>query len=585
MKTIFFDGAFGTYYNQLTGITDSCEWANINDPDTVKNIHRQYLNAGATAIKTNTYGANSLLCEDDANLTDLIAKGYALAKEAAKGTDALVFADIGGINLPAEEAAAEYIKLSRLFLDLGATHFLFETLSELEPLLPALAYIKERFESAFIIISFAVSQDGYTARGIDYKELIDRAYAAGTIDAAGLNCISGPSHMLELIRQLDLKGRSFCVMPNGGYPSTRGGRTFFENNAQYFAEKLYEIHTHGATMVGGCCGTTPEHIRLSVERIKNGLPPAPQKSPKAKKQAPADTVPHTFMECFDKGQKVIAVELNPPIDNDVSFLLSASRKAKEKGADIITITDSPLARTRADSFIISAKIKREVKIEVLPHLCCRDKNHIGIKASLLGGHIEDIRNILVITGDPVTQSERDRYRGVFSFNSFDLISFIANLNGSAFADAPYGISAALNVNAPSFGAELARAKKKIEVGASLLLTQPIFTLEGIQNLKTAKEELNCKLLAGIMPVGGYKNACFLNNEVTGIHIPAEVVDSLNGKTPEEVLNISADFSMSIIKQAYPYCDGFYLMTPLKRIDIVCELVDRIKELDKNSKGR
>lgn len=578
MKTIFFDGAFGTYYNKITGVTTNCEWANLDDGETVEKIHKEYLSAGATAIKTNTFGVNSLLTDEEGKITQLIEKGYALAKKAVQGTEAVVFADIGYLNMAPQLAQEEYIKLSQLFLNLGAKHFLFETLSELDPLLPALSHIKKQCPDAFIITSFAVSQDGYTSRGNYYQELIGRGHVNPDIDVVGLNCVCGPSHLYQLIKTIDVKNIPFSAMPNGGYPSTLNGRTIFEDNSAYFSEKLYDIYSLGVPIVGGCCGTTPDHIRLSVQKIKNGITPIPLSPSPVKKAAP-EAESHSFIQSFATSKKVIAVELNPPVDSDASFILSASLQAKKKGADIITITDSPLARTRADSFMVSAKIKREIDIEVLPHLCCRDKNHIGMKASLIGGHIENIRNILVITGDPVTQSERDRNRGVFSYNSLDLISFISSLNQGIFTGHPYSIAGALNVNVPNFNAELSRALKKIENGASVLLTQPIFTQTGIQNLQKAHSLLPCKLMAGIMPVGGYKNACFLNNEVSGIDIPDSVVQSLQGKSPEEVLQISADYSMEMIIQTAPYCDGYYLMTPLKRIDIICELIDRIRKMD------
>ena len=284
---------------------------------------------------------------------------------------------------------------------------------------------------------------------------------------------------------------------------------------------------------------------------------------------------NTFKDKLFSGKKVIAVELDSPINTDIGYVMEASRAAKNAGADIVTVTDSPLARTRADSIVIAAKVKRETGIDVIPHLSCRDKNHIGIKSSLLAASVENINNILAITGDPIAQSDRSEYKGVFSFNSFNLISYIDSMNSDVFTDDPFFIGGALNVNSLLFANELKRAQKKINSGAGFLMTQPALSQYSIENIKIAHKELKCKIITGVLPVASYRNAVFLKNEVFGIDIPDKLISELENKSFEEVFKISVAFSIEIIDKTFDYSDGYYLITPLKRIDLMKELVRHI----------
>ena len=579
---LFFDGAFGTYYHKLTHNTDKCELANLNDRDTVYRIHREYLDAGVNAIKTNTFGANFLLHDDFSFVKDVIINGYEIAQNAVEGTGALVFADIGYIN-PEEESeniSDEYIRIAQVFIECGAKNYLFETLAEYEVLLPVLAYIKEKVPDAFIIVSFAASSDGYTKKGLYYEHLIGEASSNPYVGAVGLNCICGPAHLYDLIKKLDLSGINFSAMPNSGYPSTINGRTVFQDNAEYFALRLSEIYAFGVRIIGGCCGTTPEHIRLAIKRIEDKGQVSFISIANKKTFSGKVTTVNSFKDKLESGKKVIAVEIDPPMDTDTEYLFSASARAKSAGADIITLADSPLARSRADSIVLAAKIKRDLDVEVIPHMSCRDKNYIAIKGSLLAANIENINNILIVTGDPVAQTDRGSYKGVFNFNSRNLMAFIKSLNEEVFQSAPFYIAGALNVNSLNFSHELKSAEKKVAGGAKVLFTQPLFSKDSIENLKEARERLDCKIMAGILPIASYKNALFLNNEVSGIRIPENVLSLLKDKKPDDALKVSYDYSMRTVREVTDFCDGYYLMTPLKKIDLVVSLIEEIRRLYK-----
>lgn len=563
----FFDGAFGTYYFEKTGDYSPCELANLTNGEAVVSIHREYIKAGADAIKTNTFGANPA-AYGDGKLREIITRGYKLAKQAADGTSVSVFADIGNIsvkNAADYDVESLYMRVADIFISLGASDFLFETLSEFDAIKPALSSIKAKVKDARVLVSFAVSQEGFSRKGMHYKTLINEAAQNPDVDIIGLNCVCGPAHLFNLAKELGKISKPLSIMPNSGYPATINGRTVFQDNAEYFAGKLAEINSLGVDILGGCCGTTPKHIELSVKAIEEKDKQAHRPAAKQAKTVDKNTKRLKLKE--------ILVELDPPLDDDCGFILSAVDKLADCGVTAITLADSPLAKARADSVLTAVKVKQEKNIDVLPHITCRDKNHIAIKGVLLGASFFGINKILAVTGDPIYDANRKK-SGVFSFNSQQLISYINSLNNSIFSENPFSIGGALNVNAPNFDAELERARKKIENGADFLLSQPIFTNAAAENFIKARERLDRKLYAGILPVASYKNAIFLNNEVSGIEIPQDVIDGLKDKGAEEVYDISIGFAKGIINRVYDSADGFYIMTPLKKTDLVCELIKR-----------
>ena len=564
-EKIIFDGAFGTYVVTQNIELDFPEMANIAAKETVLRIHREYIAAGANAIKTNTFAANRELVPQFPVLKSIIENGFAIATQAVAHTDASVFADMGPIN--SEDAANEYIEIADIFLACGATRFLFETLNETKNLGPVIAHIRSKVENPVIITSFAVSQDGYTKLGNYYKDLFDEASGMGA-DYVGLNCICGPAHMLNLIRDIPAGKYNLIAMPNAGYPSTVNGRTIYVNNPAYFAAKLWDMDACGVKILGGCCGTTPEHIRQFTAGIKTGA--------SQKLSPPIIENPVKAAAKNDFQNTVIAIELSAPLDTDGAYVWKAAAVAKEAGADFVTIPDSPLGKARANSFMIASSIQRQVGIKAIPHVCCRDKNQIAIKGDLIGANMDQVSTVLAITGDSVAKADRGEAKNVFGFNSFQLIAFIKSLNETIFSSNPYTICGALNINAPRFDIELKRAESKIAQGVDCLFTQPILSQRNIENYFRAKEELPCKIIACILPLAGYKNALFLNNEVPGIEIPQEIIDKLRDKGPEDAKEISIQYAISIVEKIKHNCDGYYIMTPLKKIEFAAEITRYIR---------
>lgn len=601
-NVLLFDGSMGTYFaEKYRDFEGSCESANLKDPEKVKKIHEEYLAAGCRALKTNTFACNPVSYRGDERLLgDVIRAGMKIAQDAVSAAkerekdgahkEIFIFADIGPVIGADEETTAEaYRKLADLFLSAGAQHFLFETNAAADHLAQTAEYIKKKRPDAFIIVSFAVQPDGYTREGNYAADLCRAVMECGAADAFGLNCMSGASHLLELTERMDFSGKPLSVMPNAGYPRIVGSRMFYDSDPQYFAEELEKTAAAGASIIGGCCGTNPDHIaaaaaRLSAEGQRENeekkIPLVRPVSSSGRRETQADTSPdqeseNRFWNRLSRRERVIAVELDPPRDDDGEKFLRGAVQLKEAGADTITIADCPTARARMDSSLMACKLHREIGIDTLPHMTCRDRNLNATKALLLGLSMEGVRNVLAVTGDPIPSAERDEVKSVYQFNSRMLAKYISSLNENEFRR-PFRIYGALNVNARRFDIQLDLARKKIENGVCGFLTQPVLTETALENLKQAHEQLDAFILGGIIPVVSSRNGRFMNSEISGITVDEKIIDLYEGKTKEECTEIAVRVSSVIAEKIRPYTDGFYLMTPFYRTDIITRLIAEIR---------
>jgi homocysteine S-methyltransferase len=279
---------------------------------------------------------------------------------------------------------------------------------------------------------------------------------------------------------------------------------------------------------------------------------------------------------LEQGKKIFAVELDPPKNAELGKFMSGAWTLKGAGVDAITIADCPIGRARMDSSLLACKLRRELDIDPLPHMTCRDRNLNATKALLLGLSVEGVDNVLVVTGDPIPSAERDEVKSVFNFNSRKLSHFIADLNQQEL-ERPFHVFGALNVNARNFHVELARAKQKVEAGVSGFLTQPVLTAEALENLKLAHKTLDAKILGGIIPVVSYRNACFMQSEIAGITVAEEIIELYKDKSREEAEALAVKISARIAKEIAPYVDGYYLMTPFLRVNLMVQIMDEIRK--------
>ena len=579
-KPLLFDGGMGTYYKAKPGT--ECEQGNLLDPAGVRKVHREYLAAGAEAIKTNTFGLPRMAAARQPDWQALARAGWKLAAEAAVETGAAVFADLGPApDTEAAPAGSIYTAVARCFVEQGAKNFLFETLSSDAGVLEAVQAVKAQVPDAFVLVSFAVLPDGYTREGMYSKDLVRRMTESGIVDAVGFNCVSAPGAMRTLVQQLGSTALPLSVMPNAGYPVVTRTQVKYQGKPEYFAKELARIAAEGVRILGGCCGTTPAHI-AALRAALDSLPAVEKAAPAVQVSTPeAPTVEKddAFLRKLNAGKKVIAIELDSPKDADLTNYLAGAKRLQAAGVDLLTIADCPIARARMDSSLVACRVHRELGLCTLPHMTCRDRNLNATKALLLGLYAEGVREVLAITGDPIPTAERDEVKNVYQFNSRKLAQYIVSLAGEGREmPSPMTVFGALNLNARNFEVELRRAGEKLENGMSGFLTQPVLSEQAVENLRHTRETLGerAKILAGIMPVVSQRNAIFMENEVNGIHVAEDIIEAFAGLDREQGEALGLEISLKMAREALPYADGFYLMTPFNRVALMERLIARLK---------
>ena len=573
---LLFDGATGTYARTIPGWPEGpVERACLTAPQQVLSLHRAYLEAGCEAIKTNTFAAHvGLAAQDRAQQCAMAEAAMEIACRAAENR-AFVFADIGPAPAGADAAQA-YMALADDFLSIGADCFLLETMPSAAGLAEAAAHIKAKNPQAFIAVSFAADPDGFTRAGEMAAALIAQMEACPDVDAVGLNCICGAYHMRRLLEGLPTTDKLLLAMPNAGYPHVIDGRTYYDSDPVYYAQQVVACASLGARLIGGCCGTTPEHMKQIAQRM------AGQRSAPEQEKEPAQ--PESERRCksrvaqkLARGERVMLVELDPPRDSGISGFLAGARALAQGGADAVTIADCPIGRARMDSSLLACKLSRELGIEALPHMTCRDRNVNATKALLLGLSMEGVHNVLAVTGDPVPTSDRGSVKSVFQFNSRVLARFVRSLSQTGETE-PFFLCGALNINAVNFESELERAKDKEACGIEAFLTQPVLSERAAQNLSLARKTLSGRILGGLFPVVSCNNARFLSSEVAGISVDERVIAAYEGLDRAQGEDLAVRLCTQAAKRIAPDVDGYYIMTPFQRVQLVCRVMEALKKL-------
>lgn len=560
---LLFDGATGTALCAQSGEGEAVERLCLTQPQRVLALHRAYLAAGCRAIKTNTFAAHvSLACENEDDQKKLIRAAYDLARRAGDAYDAAVFADIGPAPTDADSAAACYIAMAEQYLNVGATCFLFETMQSGEGLAEAAAYIKASCPDAWIMVSFAADADGFTRAGEQASALALQMSACGAVDAIGLNCICGAYHIRQLLSTLDVGDKWMSAMPNAGYPHVEEGRTYYDSAPAYYAQQVMECVKAGARIVGGCCGTTPEHIRQIARLLGTPMPPRVRMGDEKAAQPPEKGCRSRILRRLEQGRRITLVELDPPRSADIGGFMEGARQLEQAGADAITIADCPIGRARMDSSLLACKLSRELGIEALP----------------LGLSMENVHNVLAVTGDPIPTGDRGSVKSVYQFNSRVLAKFIRGLGESGEAE-PFFVCGGLNINAVHFDSELDRAKEKMDCGVSAFLTQPVLSEQAALHLERARDELRgAKLIGGLFPVVSEKNARFLQSEVHGITVDEAVVRAYAGLDRAQGEDMAVRLCREAASRISPFVDGYYMMTPFQRVELVCRVIRATRNL-------
>lgn len=579
------DGSFGTYYSQKYKTVDIPEYANISAPQRISEIHTEYINSGAKLIRTNTFASNtySLDCSIE-QVKENIKAAYKIAKGAVEqsGKEIFIAGNIGPV--PAvfqpdfEAVEEEYYQIAKTFIDEGADILCFETFTESEHIMPAIKRIKEEC-NPFIIVQFCVNQYGYSEAGESAERLVSETAFSKCVDAVGLNCGVGPAHMQQILSRINLNNNCFATaMPNAGYPLLVRNRVKYADNPIYFASKVNDMALLGADIIGGCCGTTPDYIR-EVAKTVDLTPTVKSDETSANNENEKPVIKKSFFRNADgtiKDKKLIAVELAPPFGADDKKLLEAAHMLKGLGVDVLTFPDSPSGRTRIDSVLMAQKVKNVTGFEVMPHICCRDKNAIAMRSTFLGASINDINNFLIITGDPIPVMARQVVKSVFNFDSVGLMRIADEMNSEALKDSPLTYGGAINQSRRRIESEIKRVQKKMEAGAEFFLTQPVFTAEDAERLRRVKEETGARILCGIMPLVSRKNALFMKNEISGVNVTDEVIERYpENADREDGENVGVELAKEMIAATRDFADGYYFSFPFNRTYLLKRIIQEV----------
>ncbi len=570
------DGAFGTYYAEKYQTQEMPETANIQYPERVLEIHRSYIESGAKLIRTNTFASNTLLLHSNLQVVkENIRSAVKLAKQAVLESKKEVFiaGDIGPIP-DFKYTDEQYYEIAKTFLEEDIHILTFETFADLEHILPAIQKLKQ--EDVFLMVQFSVNQFGYSNSGFSVKRLIKEAASIAEIDAVGLNCGVGPGHMAQILDKIDLNHGKYAIsLPNAGYPKLIRNHMKFTDNQTYFVQKLQEMAGKGMDIVGGCCGTNPSYI----QKLASVLDLTQQKKHSSEIHT-SITMPHKtengFFRHLDgslKKKKLIAVELAPPANVNDEKLMEAAHILETADVDVVTFPDSPSGRTRVDSVLMAEKVKRETNLNVMPHICCRDKNAIAMRSLLMGAQINNIHNMLIITGDPIPVVVRQTIKGVFNFDAVGLMKIIKDMNEEIFMDDPLVYGGAINQGRANLDVEIKRVKRKMEAGAEFFFTQPVFSKEEAQRIRQIKEETGARILCGIMPFISRKNALFMKNEIAGITVTDEIVNRYpESGTKEEGEAVGISIAKEVISYVEDFADGYYFSFPFNRVHMLDKIL-------------
>ena len=597
---ILTDGAMGTYYGQLYQVPGRMsELANTSKPDQIEKIHTAYIEAGAALIRTNSFAshANTLAgmplhqCEQREEVLrqiyDNVYLSYMIAKRAVlkSGRRVFIAGDIGPVPesgaTQEEEIMAQYKAMADALTDSGAEIILFETFADFRYIFPVISYIRQK-ASPVIMASFCLNKFGYTKSGLSAAEIIKTANESGVIDVIGFNCGVGSAHMAEIVKNLDLGTMPVSIVQNSGYPDLIRDRNVYQENIGYFCDNMADIAKMGVNMLGGCCGTAPEYIR-SLSKVLETYKDNEDKIfdmrrhfAKAKAHGEVDKSRNPFLNKLNKGEKVIAVELDPPHNGHGDKLIQAAALLKNAGADLVTLSDSPMGKMRADAMMTGANLQYRAEVAVMPHVSCRDKNVIAMGSAFLGAHMNGIRNMLVVTGDPVPAGDRNIVTGVYDFNSIRLMNYFKQLNREHFLDDPVIYGGALNYNRTNIDKEIERMQKKCDAGADYFLTQPIYSDEDIERIRYIKTKIHTKILCGIMPLVSYRNAMFMKNEIYGIHVPDEIVARYHkDMSREEGEETGIQIALELAEKLKDVTDGYYFMAPFNRASMICKIMAQL----------
>ncbi|NLU40884.1 MAG: bifunctional homocysteine S-methyltransferase/methylenetetrahydrofolate reductase [Firmicutes bacterium] len=588
------DGAMGTYLASLRALDGKpVELLNLSSPVTVASAHREYIDAGARLIETNTFAANRLQLRRF-GLSDEVRSvnvaGARIAREVSRASrkDVLVGGAVGPVStgmkasVSDEEMRNAYREQMESLVEAGVDLLILETFSDLYELQIALEAGLSLGRVAVICQATVAGGFGRVETG-RLRRLADLVTKGAAV--VGVNCSGGPSVVTEAVSQLArLVDAPVSAFPNASIPEIVGGRHLYSADPSYFGSYTARCVSAGAAIVGGCCGTTPQHIRSLVQAINDiDLPGTPRSfsmtiSPKGT-GSPAKEGLAPFVEKARSGRPVAVVDLNPPKTWSLSKLIHTARCLADEGVDALSVPENPGARVRMDSLVAGHVLQQETGIPVIVHMTCRDRSLIAQHSRLLGLTALEIGAVLAVTGDYVGEQMGQKISGIFDTGSYGLIELIHDYNSSS--DAPYrlNIGCAFNANAVRLDAEIGRLRRKLDIGVDFVQTQPVWEPSRVQELRDKLDDVEVPVFVGVLPFVSLRNAEVLNNEFPGMRIPDSILELLRSTPHDQVASAGLDLARRVTEAAVRCFNGVYIIPPFNRLDVSSALVRHVRSFD------
>lgn len=595
------DGAMGTIlYSE--GLDTCPEAYNLTHPNKVERIHRSYIEAGADVIQTNTYGANFEKLKVfglEHKVKEIHKAAVQIAKRAAN-KETFILGTVGGFRgIKQEDLSLSTIQYHTdnqidTLIEEGVDGLLFETYYDLDELTSVITATRQKYDIP-IIAQLTASNTNYLVDGTEINEALKHLIECGA-NVVGLNCHHGPHHMQRSFSHIELPEHAYLsCYPNASLLDIENSEFKYSNNAKYFGDVAQELINEGVRLIGGCCGTTPEHISYIKESVKN-LKPIKNKKVIPIHRTINTNAKRTLKQNLTskvKQRPTVIVELDTPKHLDTELFFENIGKLDEANIDAVTLADNSLATVRISNIAAASLIKQQYDIEPLVHITCRDRNLIGLQSHLLGLSLIGVSEILAITGDPSKVGHLPGATNVYDVNSKGLTELALRFNQGINVDGDalkkhtnFNIAGAFDPNVRKLDGAVKRLEKKVAAGMSYFITQPVYSKEKIKEVYEATKHLDTPLFIGIMPIASYNNALFLHNEVPGIKMSEDVLNQFKAvkDDKEKTKELSLRLSKELIDTVHEYFNGLYLITPFQRIDYSLELAAYSKAITQNKEA-
>lgn len=610
---ILMDGAIGTeLYNRGVFINRCFEEVNLSAPQLMEQIHKDYVKAGASILSTNSWGANRLKLRAynlEDRLRDINTQSAFLAKKAA-GEGAYVLGSVGPLGIRIEpfgptsfaEAKDLFKEQIKALYEGGVDGISLETFDDMNEIHQAILAAKEVCADLPVFANVIMTPDGHLPYGTPIPWVMEQL-EKWDADVIGLNCSVGPQPMISMVEKIrDKLKKPLAIQPNAGLPKEVDGRKIYMSTPEYMAHFAKIFFQSGVQFVGGCCGTSPEHIKAMAAALRQAKAFGSAEKVVAQIKAQEGSLQVVSLQQQEKprvplaekslwskkiaaNEKVFSIELLPPSGIDPSKIIEQSKILKQAGIDAINIPDGPRASARMSAILTAVMIEQQAGIETVLHYTCRDRNLLGMQSDMLGAHAIGLRNVLLITGDPPKMGSYPDATGVFDVDAIGLTNMVYRLNGGLDLGGkpigqPCSLSIGVGVNPVhrDFDYEMKRFAWKVDAGAEWAITQPVFDTQALFRFLELihKKNIVLPIIAGIWPLTSYRNALFMNNEVPGVSIPNDVMERMSkAKDPEDAKKIGVEIACSMIEALGGSVQGIQISAPFGRIDLALQVAGKL----------